>query len=95
MTNKGEIMKYTPYEKYINFLKKHNIYNEELLMYIREYATYFDYYNENEKNYPTSTFPVIDKQKKVIGIRTVIPVITDDITIILNIKEYIKAQTIH
>lgn len=85
-------MKYTPYEKYINFLKKHNIYKKEVLMYIREFVIYFDYHNENERSYPTSTLPVIDKQKKVIGVQTILPLISDDITTILNIQEYIKAS---
>ena len=85
-------MQYTPHDKYINFLIKHKLYNEQVLKYIDEFAIRFNYYDENQRDYPTSTFPVKDIDGRIIGIRIIIPIIDDNITTVLNIQEYIKAS---
>lgn len=83
-------MKYTPYEKYLNFLKKHNIYNEKLINYIRENTIFIDYSNEEYRSY-ISTVPVVEKDKRLKTIKSILPYINNDITISININEYVKA----
>ena len=83
-------MNNTPYEKFINFLLKHNIYNKNVMAYTRENTIFIDYSNKEYRSF-ISTVPVIGKDKRLKSIKSILPHINDDITILININEYVKA----
>lgn len=39
------------YSKYLNFLKKHNLYEEESFQYIRANALYIDYWDDEARDF--------------------------------------------
>ena len=80
----------TPYEKFKNFLKKHSIYNEKIINYIQENTIVIDYNDEEYRSY-ISTVPVIGKDNRLKAIKSILPYINNDITILININEYVKA----
>lgn len=83
-------MRKTYYDKYIQFLKEHNLYNIELLNYIKANSTYFDYREEENRDY-IGCFFKLNKKKKLEKISLVLPFIIDEQTVIINIHEYIHA----
>ncbi|MBQ8193152.1 MAG: hypothetical protein IJZ46_03675 [Bacilli bacterium] len=83
-------MNYNPYYKFIDFFKRHNLYNERVFRYIRENSTLFDYREEEYRSY-ISTVPVIGKDKRLKAVKLIVPHIGDDKTILINIHEYIHA----
>lgn len=76
------------YEKYINFLKKHNLYNENILNYMKLYSTYFDYREEEKRDF-IGCFYMQDKKNRINKIKAFVPHIDSDITVLINIHEYI------
>lgn len=78
----------TYYNKYINFLIKHNLYNEEVLEYIRNNSIKFDYRDEEQREF-IGCFYITDKKEKIKKINICVPIIDSDITVLINIHEYI------
>ena len=39
------------YQKFINFLKEHNLYNEEVVEYWKNNRTLFDYHDEEKRGF--------------------------------------------
>lgn len=76
------------YNKFIHFLKKHNLYNPEVINYIKKNSTYFDYREEENRDF-IGCFFKLNKRKKLEKIILVLPFIIDEQTIIINIHEYI------
>ncbi|MBQ6546724.1 MAG: hypothetical protein IJL74_01850 [Bacilli bacterium] len=81
------------YQKYIGFLKEYNLYDEEVLDYIKDKIIYIDYKKESFKEF-VGCYPMIDNGI-VKDIRLCIPKITDDISIAINIHEYVHLLKMH
>jgi len=80
------------YEEYINFLKKHNIYNKEILNY-QKYHTYIvDYRDEDERKLIGCSF-ITSKYNILKQINLCIPTLNSKIAILINIHEYIHLLT--
>lgn len=78
------------YTEFINFFKKHNLYNEEAFNYIRNNSKLIDYREEEKREY-IGCYYVFDQKKSLNSIKLIVPYITDKITILINIHEYIHA----
>lgn len=76
------------YNKYINFLIKHNIYKAEIMQYITKYSIKIDYHMEEQRDF-IGCFYSIDKNKRIKKISICTPYIDSDITVLINIHEYI------
>lgn len=75
------------YKKFIEFLKKHNLYDEELYKYWWDNTIRFDYLNEDGR-YFINTYYMF-KDGYLVKISAVLPFIDSDITILINIHEYV------
>lgn len=72
--------------KFLNFLKRHNLYDEEKYSYLKQNSSKVDikinqdfigcYFNKDEQN-------------RIIKIRLIIPILENDITVMLAIHEYV------
>ena len=82
------------YEKYITFLKKHNIYNENIINHMNLYCTYFDYIDEEKRDF-IGCFYTEDKYNRINKIHAFIPHIDSDITLLINLHEYIHLVILH
>lgn len=78
------------YKIFIEFLKSHNLYNEEAMKYLQEKGTFFDYLEEENRDY-IGCFFAIDANKKLKKIILCVPYIKDEETLIINIHEYTHA----
>ena len=74
-------------EKYINFLKKYNLYREDIFEFIKDKTVFVDYKDPNSLGfigvYPNLVNGIIK------DIKMVVPKIEDDTSISMNIHEYI------
>lgn len=81
------------YRKFIEFLKEHGIYNEEVFNYFYENSTRFDYLDDEWRPfigvYYQTNGDVLSK------IKTIVPYINDDKTVLINIHEYIHVYMIY
>ncbi len=78
------------YSKYINFLKRHHLYNEKCLNYIQQNALYIDYRDEDSRDFIGCFYQY--KNGYLTKIRLCIPYIIDDErTVLINIHEYVHA----
>lgn len=82
------------YTKYINFLIKHNIYDEEVLKYIRRNSIVFDYREEDKRDF-IGCFYITDKNNRVKKIKLCIPIMNSEISVLINIHEYIHLFILH
>lgn len=87
-------MEITYYDKYINFLKKHNIYSKEILEYIRRNSIHFDYLEEEKRAF-IGCFYLQNKKEILQKIHVCIPYIDSDITTLINIHEYIHVLSLY
>ena len=76
-------------EKYINYLKEAEIYNEKILAYLKANTKVIDYF-EDSKDF-IGTFPQVDENNILRGIKMCVPKMTNDITVGINIHEYVHA----
>ncbi len=74
-------------DKFILFLKKYNLYNEEIFNYIESRTKRFDYSDISLSFF--GCFPILDDNNRLIDIRMCVPYIDSDITRSINIHEYI------
>ena len=83
ITITGDKMK----DKYINFLKKYNLYREDIFGYMKDKTKYLDYRQDGSDAY-IGVYPnLVDGIIKDIKMR--VPYIIDDHSIAINIHEYI------
>ena len=75
------------YKKFIDFLKKYNIYDEETINYWKENRILFDYRDE-EKRWLIGCYYEY-KNDRLEKISLAVPFIDNDITNLINIHEYI------
>jgi len=83
-------MKHNYYTDFINFFKKHNLYDEEIFNYINKNSTRFEY--DNEELIPfIGCYYIKNSQDILQKIKLYVPYITNQITVLINIHEYIHA----
>lgn len=82
------------YLKFIDFFKKHNLYDETIFKYIRENAILFDYLEEEKRPF-IGCYYNYDKNKCLSKITVVVPIINDERTLLINIHEYTHAIIIY
>lgn len=75
------------YQKFINFLKEHHLYDEQMYEYWYINSIRFDYREEEKRDF-ISTFYKYNK-KKLDKIWSIVPFIDNDITVLINIHEYV------
>lgn len=77
------------YSKFVEFLKSHNLYEEQAFRYIWKNALYIDYLNEEVRDFIGCFF--IYENGYLTKIRLCVPYIVDDKTVLINIHEYVHA----
>ena len=80
-------------DKFINYLKKTEIYNEELLNYLKDNTKVIEY--SEDANDFIGTFPQVDENNILTGIKMCVPKMTNDITVGMNIHEYVHALMLY
>lgn len=80
-------------EKFIDFLKKSELYNEEVLDYIKYRTTRVDYKQEGAMDF-VGCFPIIE-HGIVKDIWLCVPNIVDDISASINVHEYVHLLRIY
>lgn len=78
------------YKDFIDFFKKHNLYEEKMFDYIRRNSTLFDYRNEEQRIF-IGCFYICNKQNILQKIKLCVPIINSQITTLINIHEYLHA----
>lgn len=81
------------YQKFINFLKEHYLYDEKILEYWKNNRTLFDYRDE-EKRDLMGCFYQYEKEY-LTKIHLIVPFIDNDKTVLINIHEYIHLLTLY
>ena len=76
-------------EKFINFLQEMEIYNEKFLNYLKDKTLIVDLNEETKSS--IGTYPKIDENNILKDIHICVPKKTNDITISMNIHEYVEA----
>lgn len=76
------------YNKFIDFLDKHDLYDKDIIKYFWKNSLIFDYSNEEDRDF-IGCYYSFDKSGRLIKIRACVPYIYDDKTILINIHEYI------
>lgn len=80
-------------DKFINYLKKTEIYNEKLLNYLKDNTKVIEY--SEDANDFIGTFPQVDENNILTGIKMCVPKMTNDITVGMNIHEYVHALMLY
>ena len=79
--------------KFIKFLKDTEIYNEEVFEYIKPKTVYLDHSEEATHFY--GVFPIVDDNNIIKDIKLCVPKIKDDITVSINIHEYVHLLMVY
>lgn len=79
--------------KFINYLKETELYNEEVFEFIKPKTIQLDHSEESSVFY--GVFPIVDDNNKVKDIRLCVPKIKDDITVSINIHEYVHLLLVY
>ena len=77
------------YNDFINFFKKHGIYNENIFKHINDNKVIFDYLDE-ERNYQIGYHPII-KEGILTDVIVYVPFINNQKTLLINIYVYMHA----
>lgn len=78
------------YIKFINFFKKHGLYNEEAFKYIQENTKRFSYYEEELMNI-RGIYYTYNENNELISFKLYLPFIDSEKTAFINIRPYIQA----
>ena len=78
------------YYEFINFFKKHNLYNKEMFEYINRNSTKIDYHDEEQRAF-IGCYYICNKQNILQKIKICVPFIDSPITVLINIHEYLHA----
>lgn len=81
------------YEKFLSFLRNHNLYNENILNYWKKNQLSFDYRDEEKRGLIGCYY--LQEKNRIRGIKLIIPYIVDDKTILINIHEYIHLVLVY
>ena len=82
-------MAYELYKEFINFFKKHGLYDENIFNYIQKNKITFDYYDE-ERNYKIGYYPTI-RNDILTNVTIYVPFINNQKTLLINIYIYMHA----
>ena len=80
-------------EKFIEFLKKSELYNEEVLDYIEYRTTHVDYKEKGAMDF-VGCYPILE-DGMVKDIWLCVPNMVDDISISINIHEYVHLLRVY
>ena len=80
-------------EKYINFLKKYDLYREDIFEYMKDKTKYIDYRLDESKRF-YGVFTNIENGI-IKDIRVMVPYLVDDTSISIRIHEYIHVLKIY
>lgn len=80
----------TYYKKFIEFLKKHKLYDKDSFIFISNCATNIDYNNEEERDF-IGCYYNVDENNTITNFKVYVPKIIDNNTLLINIHEYIHA----
>ena len=75
------------YQKFIDFLKKHNIYDENIVRLWQENSIHFNYMEEEKRDLIGCYY--IFKNNILTKINLIVPFIEDEKTVLINVHEYI------
>ena len=75
------------YKKFIEFLKTHNLYDEQIISYWTNHSIHFDYKDDEKRDMICCLYVL--KDQKLEKLALIVPFIVDDKTILINIHEYI------
>lgn len=78
------------YKKFIDFIKKHNLYDKESFIFISNHTKNIDYKNEEERDFIGSYYNT-SEAGNIINFKIYVPEIIDEKTLLINIHEYIHA----
>ena len=79
------------YKEFIDFLKRHNLFNKEAIDYLQKNAFFFNYLEEEYRDFIGCFFSINKKNKKLEKITLFVPYIKNEKTLIINIHEYTHA----
>lgn len=77
------------YNEFLNFFKKHGLYDKNIFQYIQENKVTFDYYDE-ERNHKTGYYPTI-RNGILTDVTIYVPFINNKKTLLINIYVYMHA----
>ena len=80
-------------DKYIEFLKKTEIYDKEALDYLKDNTKVVDYSEETSNL--IGTYPQVDDNNILKGVNICVPKMTNDITVGMNIHNYVSALMLY
>ena len=80
-------------EKYINFLKKYDLYREDIFEYMKDKTKYIDYRLDESKRF-YGVFTNIENGI-IKDIRVMVPYLVDDTSISIRIHEYIHVLKLY
>ena len=80
-------------EKFINFLKKSELYNEEFLNYLNDRTLITNHFEENKDI--IGTYPILDEKNILKDIKICIPKLYTDIEVGVYINEYVTALMLY
>ena len=75
------------YQIFIEFLKKHNLYNEEAIKYLHKQGIFFDYYEEENRDF-IGCYYILNKSNVLQKIQIIAPYIKNEQTLLINIHEF-------
>lgn len=78
------------YNEFIDFFKKHNLYNKEMFDYINSNSTKFDYRDEEQRSF-LGCYYICNKHNILQKIKICVPFIDSPTTVLINIHEYLHA----
>ena len=81
------------YKKFEDFLKKYKLYDQEVIDYIKTRMIIVDYSYEPARDY-IGCFPIV-KNGMITDIRLCVPKMVDDITVSINIHEYVHLLDVY
>ncbi len=80
----------TNYNKFIDFFKKYNLYNEEVFNYIKQQTIIFSIYNEELMNVRGICYNY-NKLEQLTSFTLYVPYINNEKTAFMNIRPYVQA----
>ena len=75
------------YRKFVDFLKHHYLYDEEIFDYWEKHKINFDYREEEQRDFIGCFYSL--RNNILEKIRLIVPFIDDDKTLLINIHEYV------
>ena len=81
------------YIDFIKFFKRHNLYNEEIFNYLKNNSTLIDYLDTDARS--SIGYHVFNQNNRLQSINLCVPFINNQITILINIHEYLHGLILY